>query len=135
MSQNDDLAYGRYYESERGSGDGPRGLSDTFKKLKDTYKSHSKPSGQGYNQGGAQGVSVVYAIASQILPNAFTRRNRITRSRVKPRTDIATVSKVSMDNQVSRASSSILRVNPRSTRGGPRKMINFKASWARSKVL
>jgi hypothetical protein len=126
MSQNDDLAYGRYYESERGSGDGPRGLSDTFKKLKDTYKSHSKPSGQGYNQGGAQGVSVAYAIASQILPNAFTRRNRITRSRVKHRTDIATVS---------RASSSILRVNPPSTKGGPRKKINFKASWARSKVL
>jgi hypothetical protein len=135
MSQNDDLAYGRYYESERGSGDGSRGLSDTFKKLKDTYKGHSKPSGQGYNQGGAQGVRLVLAIALQILSNAFTRRHRITRTRVKPHTDIATVSKVSKDNQVSRASSSILRVNPRSTKGGPRRRINFKASWARSKVL
>ncbi|OOQ84900.1 phospholipase D [Penicillium brasilianum] len=57
MSQNDDLAYGRYYESERGSGDGSRGLSDTFKKFKDTYKTHSKPTGQGYNQDGAPGSS------------------------------------------------------------------------------
>jgi hypothetical protein len=64
MSQNNDLAYGRYYESDRGSGEGSRGLSDTFKKLKDTYKSHSKPSGQGYGQGGAQGVSVIVPIVS-----------------------------------------------------------------------
>lgn len=64
MSQNDDLAYGRYYESERGSGDGSRGLSDTFKKFKDTYKSHSKPSGQGYNQGGAQGVGTIAIIGA-----------------------------------------------------------------------
>ena len=135
MSQNDDLAYGRYYESERGSGDDSRGLSDTFKKFKDTYKGHSKPSGQGYSQGGAQGVSVVYAIASQIPSNVFTHRSRTTRTRVKPHTDIATVSKVSKDNRVSKASSSILRVNPRSTKGGPRRRINFKASWARSKVL
>lgn len=134
MSQNDDLAYGRYYESERGSGDGSRGLSDTFKKLKDTYKGHSKPSGQGYYQGGAQGVSVVYAIASQIPPNASTPRNRITRTRVKAQPDIATASKVSKDNQA-RASSSIPRVNPHSTKGDPRRRINFKASWARSKVL
>jgi phospholipase D1/2 len=64
MSQNDDLAYGRYYDSERGSGDGSRGLGDTFKKLKDTYKSHSQPSGQGYSQGGAQGVRVILTTGS-----------------------------------------------------------------------
>lgn len=57
--QNDDLAYGRYYETDRGStGDGTRGLSDTFKKFRDTYKSHSSSqhSGQSYNQSGPQGV-------------------------------------------------------------------------------
>ena len=58
MSQNEDLAYGHYYESERGSGDGSRGLSDTLKMFKDTYKSHSKPSTQGY-QGGYQGVWLI----------------------------------------------------------------------------
>lgn len=131
MSQNDDLAYGRYYESNRGSGDGSRGLSDTFKKLKDTYKGNSKPPGQGYNQGGAQGVSVVLAIAAQTFSNVFTR-DRITRTRVKAHTDTATVSK---DNRVSRASSSTIRVKPRSTRIDPRRRINFTASWARSKVL
>jgi hypothetical protein len=62
MSQNEDLAYGGYYqEAERGSGDGSRGLGDTFKKLRDTYKSHSSSqSGQGsqtYNPSGYQGVS------------------------------------------------------------------------------
>ncbi|KAJ5083562.1 hypothetical protein N7456_012989 [Penicillium angulare] len=50
MSQhNDDLAYGGYYESSRGSGDNSRGLGGTFKKLRDTYKTHSsssQPSGQ-----------------------------------------------------------------------------------------
>ncbi|KAJ5098105.1 hypothetical protein N7532_005106 [Penicillium argentinense] len=58
--QEDDLAYGRYYESSRGStGDSARGLmGDTFKKLKDTYKTHqgsSQHSGQGYSQSGYQG--------------------------------------------------------------------------------
>ncbi|KAJ5690612.1 Phospholipase D/Transphosphatidylase [Penicillium macrosclerotiorum] len=51
--QNDDLAYGRYHESERGS-DGSRSLGDTFKKFRDTYKSHqgsSKPSSQSYGPG------------------------------------------------------------------------------------
>jgi hypothetical protein len=60
MSQKDDLAYGGYYQGERGSGDGSRGLGDTFKKLRDTYKSHSSSSGQAsqtYNPSGYQGVS------------------------------------------------------------------------------
>jgi len=61
MSQKDDLAYGGYYQAERGSGDGSRGLGDTFKKLRDTYKSHSSSqSGQAnqtYNPSGYQGVS------------------------------------------------------------------------------
>ena len=58
--QEDDLAYGRYYESERGSGDGSRGFGDTFKKLRDTYKTHSssQPSGQAPNQAGYQGQGV-----------------------------------------------------------------------------
>ncbi|CAI7633819.1 unnamed protein product [Penicillium bialowiezense] len=58
----DDLAYGGYYQgAERGSGDGSRGLGDTFKKLRDTYKSHSSQSGQSgqanqtYNPTGYQG--------------------------------------------------------------------------------
>lgn len=62
----DDLAYGGYYQgAERGSGDGSRGLGDTFKKLRDTYKSHSSQSGQSgqanqtYNPTGYQGVSVI----------------------------------------------------------------------------
>lgn len=57
--QTDDLAYGRYHESDRGaSSDGSRGLSDTFKKLRDTYKSHSSSqhSGQPYGQPGYQEV-------------------------------------------------------------------------------
>lgn len=44
----DDLAYGQYYQdSTRGasSGDSSRGLSDTFKKLKQTYKSHQSQQG------------------------------------------------------------------------------------------
>lgn len=44
----DDLAYGQYYQdSARGasSGDSSRGLSDTFKKLKQTYKSHQSQQG------------------------------------------------------------------------------------------
>ncbi|KAI1838973.1 hypothetical protein CBS147337_698 [Penicillium roqueforti] len=56
MSNQDDLAYGGYYQgSERGSGDGSRGLGDTFKKFRDTYKSHgsSGPGNQGY-QGQSQ---------------------------------------------------------------------------------
>jgi phospholipase D1/2 len=58
MSQKeDDLAYGRYYESQRGSGgDSSRGLSDTFKKLKDSYKTHQS-SGQNHGQPGNQPVS------------------------------------------------------------------------------
>lgn len=59
--QEDDLAYGRYYEQQRGSGgDSSRGLSDTFKKLKDTYKSHQS-SGQSHGQPGSQGVSLHYS--------------------------------------------------------------------------
>lgn len=56
MSRQDDhLAYGSYYESERGaSGDASRGLGDTFKKLRDTYKAHSSSQ----NQSGYQGVSL-----------------------------------------------------------------------------
>jgi hypothetical protein len=87
MSQNDDLAYGRYYDSERGSGDGSRGLSDTFKKFKDTYKSHSKPSGQGYNQSGAPGVSTIatdfcrisltVSVVATELPGSESRTIRI----------------------------------------------------------
>ncbi|KGO65539.1 Phospholipase D family [Penicillium italicum] len=47
MSNQDDLAYGGYYQgAERGSGDGSRGLGDTFKKLRDTYKSHGSSHGQ-----------------------------------------------------------------------------------------
>ncbi|KAJ5488689.1 hypothetical protein N7539_003579 [Penicillium diatomitis] len=57
MSQNNDLAYGKAYGSERGSGDGSRGFGDTFKKLKDTYKSYSQPSGQASGQAGAQNVN------------------------------------------------------------------------------
>ncbi|KAJ5736995.1 uncharacterized protein N7483_002120 [Penicillium malachiteum] len=63
--QNDDLAYGGYYDSSRGSGDTSRGFGDTFKKLRDTYKSHSsssqaQPSGQSgqpYNQTSNQPAS------------------------------------------------------------------------------
>ncbi|KAJ6069021.1 hypothetical protein N7499_010908 [Penicillium canescens] len=59
MSNQDDLAYGGYYQAERGSGDGSRGFGDTFKKLRDTYKSHqgSSQSGQNqtYNPSGYQG--------------------------------------------------------------------------------
>ncbi|KAJ5770308.1 uncharacterized protein N7511_002359 [Penicillium nucicola] len=59
MSHQDDLAYGGYYQSERGSGDGSRGFGDTFKKLRDTYKTHqsSSQSGQSqtYNPSGYQG--------------------------------------------------------------------------------
>ncbi|KAJ5894676.1 Phospholipase D/Transphosphatidylase [Penicillium taxi] len=47
--QNNDLAYGGYYEAERGS-DGSRGLSDTFKKFRDTYGSYSGSSNQGHEQ-------------------------------------------------------------------------------------
>lgn len=64
--QDDDLAYGKYYESERGaaSGDANRGLvGDTFKKLRDTYKTHSSQ-----NQPGYQGVS---------LPNILFRLSLI----------------------------------------------------------
>jgi phospholipase D1/2 len=131
MSQNDDLAYGRYYESERGSGDGSRGLSDTFKKFKDTYKSHSKPSGQGYNQGGAPGVSGTLKIVLQTLSNEFSHRNRPTRTRVKPHTDTATASKAS---KASKLKSNITRVRTRSTKDAPRKKTKLVASWARSKV-
>lgn len=60
MSRQDDhLAYGHYYESERAApGQGSRGLGDTFKKLRDTYKSHtsSHPPAQSYSQPGYQGV-------------------------------------------------------------------------------
>ena len=55
--QNDDMAYGHYYDSSRGSGDTSRGFGDTFKKLRDTYKAHSssnpagQQSGQQYGQG------------------------------------------------------------------------------------
>ena len=63
--QNDDLAYGGYYDSQRGSGDNSRGLGDTFKKLRDTYKTHQsssrpgQPSGQPYGQSGSQGVCII----------------------------------------------------------------------------
>ncbi|KAJ5295633.1 hypothetical protein N7508_010454 [Penicillium antarcticum] len=59
MSNKDDLAYGGYYQAERGSGDGSRGFGDTFKKLRDTYKSHQGSSqssqNQTYNPSGYQG--------------------------------------------------------------------------------
>lgn len=42
--QNNDLAYGGYYEAERG--DGSRGLSDTFKKI----LGHGSSNQQGYGQ-------------------------------------------------------------------------------------
>ncbi|KXG47885.1 Phospholipase D/Transphosphatidylase [Penicillium griseofulvum] len=61
MSKQDDLAYGGYYDgAERGSGEGSRGLGDTFKKLRDTYKSHGSSHGQAnqtYNPSGYQGQS------------------------------------------------------------------------------
>lgn len=63
MSQ-DHLAYGghgNYQGAERGSGDGTRGFGDTFKKLRDTYKSHTSqpaPATQTYNPSAYQGVSI-----------------------------------------------------------------------------
>lgn len=63
MSNPDDLAYGGYYQAERGSGDGSRGFGDTFKKLRDTYKTHSSSSQAGqsqtYNPSGYQGVRFI----------------------------------------------------------------------------
>ena len=61
MSQQDDLAYGQYYQgSDRGASDSARGLvGDTFNKLRQTYKSHhgsGQPGQQTYNQGGPQTV-------------------------------------------------------------------------------
>ncbi|KAG0158289.1 hypothetical protein PDIDSM_5802 [Penicillium digitatum] len=57
MSNQNDLAYGGYYQgTEPGSGDGSRGLGDTFKKLRDTYTSHgSGQANQTDNSGGYQG--------------------------------------------------------------------------------
>lgn len=44
MSQQDDrLAYGHYTDTRGGGGSSSRGLGDTLKKLKDTYKGHHSP--------------------------------------------------------------------------------------------
>ncbi|KAJ5811553.1 Phospholipase D/Transphosphatidylase [Penicillium riverlandense] len=59
MSQQDDLAYGQYYQgSDRGATDSAKGLvGDTFNMLRHAYKSHqgsAQPGQQTYNQGGPQ---------------------------------------------------------------------------------
>lgn len=63
MSQQDDLAYGQYYEgSDRGATDSAKGLvGDTFNMLRHAYKSHQgsgQPGQQTHNQGGSRTVWV-----------------------------------------------------------------------------
>ncbi|KAL4889511.1 hypothetical protein BDV59DRAFT_116782 [Aspergillus ambiguus] len=60
MSHNQDhLAYGQYNpDSSRGEGDSMRGfVGDTFKKLRETYKTHQGSHGQTYGAGNQQGQS------------------------------------------------------------------------------
>ncbi|KAJ5782519.1 Phospholipase D/Transphosphatidylase [Penicillium paradoxum] len=81
MSNQDDLAYGGYYQgAERGSKDGSRGLGDTFKKLRDTYKNHQGSShgqsNQTYNPSGYQGQS--YPTQNQPSQYGYDQQNQST---------------------------------------------------------
>ena len=122
MSRNDDLAYGKYYESERGSGDGSRGLSDTFKKLKDTYKSHSKPS-QG--QGGDPNVSAV----PQTSNDSTAHDGERTRTKIKAPTDTVTRLQLSRGNSTIPAPTQ----TSRPSKSGHKRRTNCPGSWESSK--
>jgi hypothetical protein len=86
--QEEDLAYGGYYDSERGSGDGTRGFGDTFKKFRDTYKTHgsSRPSDQPQNQTSYQGQGVCSLLVPIYLP---IQADRIIRAKIRTPMDTA----------------------------------------------
>ena len=77
MSHSEDpLAYGHYHSQDDGSGEGTaRGfVGDTFKKLKNTYKTHhGQPGGAHGDPAGAHGVQSFSLVA---MTSSAPRRER-----------------------------------------------------------